>query len=42
MGISDQGIATYLVTIYFSVACLVPDALGVLENVDITTYHNYD
>ncbi|AOW99243.1 hypothetical protein BJP34_07040 [Moorena producens PAL-8-15-08-1] len=42
MGINDQAIATYLITTYFSVACLVPDALGVLENVDITTYHNYD
>lgn len=42
MGISDKAIATYLVTVYFSVAALVPDALGVLENVDITTYHNYE
>ena len=42
MGIDDKAIASYLVTLYFSAAVLVPDALGVLENVDITTYHNYD
>lgn len=42
MGINDQAIATYLVTTYFSVASLVPDALGVLKNVDVTNYHSYD
>lgn len=42
MGISNKAIATYLVTLYFSVVALVPDALGILENVDITTYHNYE
>ncbi|MCI0740210.1 MAG: hypothetical protein L0Y72_14280, partial [Gemmataceae bacterium] len=35
MGINEQAIASYLVTCYFSVAVLVPDALGVLENVRI-------
>lgn len=42
MGIDEKALATYLVTSYFSVASLVPDALGVLENVDVTTYHSYD
>ncbi|MEQ8957158.1 MAG: hypothetical protein RLP02_04415, partial [Coleofasciculus sp. C2-GNP5-27] len=42
MGINDRAISTYLITLYYSVACLVPDALGVLENVDTTVYHNYD
>lgn len=42
MGIDEKAIATYLITTYFSVASLVPDALGVLENVDTATYHNYD
>ncbi|MFF5704696.1 family 2B encapsulin nanocompartment shell protein [Streptomyces sp. NPDC012794] len=35
MGIDDQAIMSYLVTAYFSAAVLVPDALGVLENVEI-------
>lgn len=36
MGINDQAIMSYLVTAYFSVAVLVPDALGVLEHVEIS------
>jgi CRP-like cAMP-binding protein len=35
MGIDDQAIMSYLVSVYFSAAVLVPDALGVLENVEI-------
>ncbi|MGI5488302.1 family 2B encapsulin nanocompartment shell protein [Microtetraspora malaysiensis] len=35
MGISDKAIISYLVTIYYSAAVLVPDALGVLESVEI-------
>jgi hypothetical protein len=35
MGISEKAIISYLVTAYYSVAVLVPDALGVLENVEI-------
>ncbi|MFF8289364.1 family 2B encapsulin nanocompartment shell protein [Streptomyces sp. NPDC016309] len=35
MGISEQAIVSYLVTTYYSAAILVPDALGVLENVQI-------
>ncbi|MFD0357175.1 family 2B encapsulin nanocompartment shell protein [Streptomyces sp. NPDC127110] len=35
MGIDDQAVISYLVTAYFSAAVLVPDALGVLENVEI-------
>ncbi|WP_412544448.1 family 2B encapsulin nanocompartment shell protein [Longispora sp. K20-0274] len=35
MGISEQAIISYLVTAYYSVAVLVPDALGILENVEI-------
>ncbi|RZS43153.1 cyclic nucleotide-binding protein [Herbihabitans rhizosphaerae] len=34
-GIGDNAIMTYLVSTYFSAAVLVPDALGVLEHVDI-------
>jgi Phage capsid-like protein/Cyclic nucleotide-binding domain len=37
MGIDDQAIIKYLVSAYFSAAVLVPDALGVLENVEVFT-----
>jgi hypothetical protein len=35
MGINEKAIMKYLVSIYYSAAVLVPDALGVLENVEI-------
>lgn len=35
MGISEKAIMSYLVSAYYSVAVLVPDALGILENVEI-------
>ncbi|CAL9556301.1 family 2B encapsulin nanocompartment shell protein [Streptomyces sp. enrichment culture] len=35
MGINEQAIIKYLVTAYYSAAVLVPDALGVMENVEI-------
>ncbi len=35
MGIDEKAIISYLVSVYYSVAVLVPDALGVLENVEI-------
>jgi CRP-like cAMP-binding protein len=35
MNISDKGIISYLVTAYYSAAILVPDAIGVLENVEL-------
>ncbi len=35
MGISEKAIISYLVSAYYSVAVLVPDALGVLENVEL-------
>jgi CRP-like cAMP-binding protein len=35
MGIDEKAILRYLVSAYYSVAILVPDALGVLENVEI-------
>lgn len=40
-GINDKAIASYLVSLYFSVAVLTDDALGVLENVDLGSYHDY-
>ncbi len=42
MGIDQKAIASYLVTLYFSAAVLVPDALGVLENVDVGRYYDED
>ncbi|MEU9339685.1 family 2B encapsulin nanocompartment shell protein [Streptomyces sp. NPDC048278] len=36
MGINEQAIASYLVTAYYSAAVLVPDALGILENVEVS------
>ena len=35
MGINEQAVMSYLVSAYYSAAVLVPDALGVLENVQI-------
>ena len=35
MGITEQAILRYLVTAYYSVVPLVPDAIGLLENVQI-------
>ncbi|WP_437809704.1 family 2B encapsulin nanocompartment shell protein [Sorangium sp. So ce1078] len=35
MGITEKAIISYLVSAYYSVAVLVPDALGILENVEI-------
>lgn len=34
-GVSAQAIASYVVTAYHSAAVLVPDALGVLESVEV-------
>ena len=42
MGINTQALASYLLTLYFSAAVLVDDALGVLENVEVGKYHEYD
>ena len=41
MGIDSLGVATYLLTLYFSCAALTDDALGVLENVEVGYYHDY-
>jgi hypothetical protein len=34
MGINEQALISYLVSAYYSAAVLVPDALGILENVE--------
>ncbi|MEU7581738.1 family 2B encapsulin nanocompartment shell protein [Streptomyces sp. NPDC041068] len=38
MGLNEQAITSYLVTTYYSAAILVPDAVGVLENVQIARW----
>jgi len=41
MGINKKAIASYLMTLYYSVAVLVDDALGILENVEVSNYYEY-
>jgi hypothetical protein len=41
MGINQRGAAAYLVSLYCSLAILTEDALGVLDNVDVGSYHEY-
>lgn len=41
MGINHKAIASYLVSLYCSLAVLTDDALGVLENVEVGKYHEY-
>ena len=40
-GINDRGAASYLVSLYCSAAVLTDDAIGVLEGVQLGTYHEY-
>jgi len=41
MGINPKAIASYLVSLYCSLAVLTPDALGVLDDVRTDVYHEY-
>ncbi|MFT4243445.1 MAG: family 2A encapsulin nanocompartment shell protein [Acidovorax sp.] len=41
MGINDQAISSYLISLYCSLAVLTPDALAVLDDVRIDRYHDY-
>jgi hypothetical protein len=36
MGINEKAVLSYLVSAYYSAAVLVPDALGILENVEVS------
>jgi len=42
MGLDSMGVACYLLTLYFSCAVLTDDALGILENVEVGYYHDYE
>ncbi len=39
MGINEKAIISYLVSAYYSAAVLIPDALGILENVETAPGH---
>ena len=41
MGINDQAISSYLISLYCSLAVLTSDALAVLDDVEIGKYHDY-
>jgi len=41
MGINNKAIASYLVSLYCSLAVLVDDAIAVLEDVELGNYHEY-
>jgi hypothetical protein len=41
MGLDKFGVASYLLTKYFSLASLTDDAIAVLENVEVGYYHDY-
>jgi hypothetical protein len=42
MGINHQAIASYLVSLYCSLAVLVDDAVAVLDDVEVGKYHQYN
>jgi hypothetical protein len=42
MGLDSLGVASYLLTLYFSLAVQTDDALGALENVEVNYYHDYE
>lgn len=41
MGIDKRAVASYLVSLYCSAAVLSPDAIGALDDVDVTKFHEY-
>ena len=41
MGTNDNGIASHLVTRYFSTAVLTEDAIARLDNISVSFYHDY-
>jgi hypothetical protein len=41
MGINHKAIASYLISLYCSIAVLTEDAIGVLESVNVDQYHEY-
>jgi hypothetical protein len=41
MGIGRNAIASYLISLYCSLAILTEDAVAVLEDVEVGKYHDY-
>ena len=41
MGINHKAIASYLISLYCSLAVLTDDALAVLDGVQVDRYHTY-
>jgi len=41
MGIDNRALASYLISLYCSTAVLTDDAIAVLDDVDVTNYHEY-
>jgi len=42
MKTDNLGVASYLLSLYFSLAVLTDDALAILENVEVGYYHDYE
>jgi hypothetical protein len=42
MGINRQAISSHLISLYCSLAVLTPDALAVLDDVEVGKFHEYD
>jgi hypothetical protein len=42
MGINQQAVASYLLTLYSALAVMADDALAVLEDVEVSRYHDYE
>jgi hypothetical protein len=41
MGINRSAIASYLISLYCSLAVLIDDAVGLLDDVEIGKFHDY-
>ena len=41
MGINEKAVASYLITLYSSLAVLTPDAIGILEDIEVGYYYDY-
>jgi hypothetical protein len=42
MGISEKGLASYLISLYCSASVLTDDAIASLDNVEVGRYHEYE
>ena len=41
-GIDNKGLSSYFLSLYFSAAVLTDDAIGMMENVEVGNYHEYE